>query len=84
MSNVVRKNAILMCAIAACEPASVEALALSQVDYHLDLESGEAFELARAARILAVTKDPTLTYELSCAEAECLLREGWTTEKWNV
>ncbi len=77
-----------ICAIAACEPRHT-GMALYQVSeeldqYRFDLSSyfaTPAHDLATAARDVASTRwqdsDREDTYELACAEACSMIRDGW-------
>ena len=72
----VREEAALICAIAACEPKWF-GRSITAVGY--DLDAGwPARCLARDAKNYAYDTRKDGQYELACAEAESLLRTGWT------
>ena len=83
ISNRVREEAALLCSVV----ASNRAVALSDAEYWLDISPSkragviDGFGLACAARVhiqKLVTCAHNGDYRLVCAEAESLLRCGWS------
>lgn len=75
ISKRTREKAVLALSIAANEPPS--GMAALQVVSNLGL-GDRVWSLVRDAHCCAYDKLDDGDYELACAEAECLLREGWT------
>jgi len=76
ISKRTREQAARICALAASTPCSL-------ADAHVELGIGATWSLALGARLYAaeqlrgrVTDEER--YRISCAEAEAMLRTGWT------
>ena len=83
ISKRTREQAWLICAIAASQPKN--GLGLSDVATELDtpvtwVRCGRlgAFLIAHEARVAVEDRVAGIRYEESCAEAEALLRCGWS------
>jgi hypothetical protein len=71
-----REQAALVCAIAACERKR-SGLSMTDIALHLNV-SHAAYQLAMKARAYVADMDGHDGYEHACAEAEALLRCGWS------